>query len=204
MVDGGHDLPDLLGDREPVVVRKQRARPRNWYQKLPRWVREYAIELGLALAILAAIFLLVEPWDIRVALFGWARRVYSGLSDSLGAAGRAVIDWVRSLTLSDATAVVILLVVSLIALWRVRWRIIHSERYWSTSCPRCGLSELRRVRRHLTGYLLKRVGFPVARYHCSNCAWSGLRIRKRETASPGFLEPPAAEAAFTGESQDTP
>lgn len=191
MVDGGHDLQDVLGDKKPGVVRRQRARPRTWNQKLPGWTREYAIELGLALAILTAIFLLVEPWDIRATLFRWARRAYSGLAGSLGEAGRAVIDWARGLTLSDATAVAILLVVSLVALWRVRWRIIHSERYWSTSCPQCGLSELRRVRRRLAGYLLKRVGFPVARYHCSNCAWSGLRIRKRETASPGFLEPPA-------------
>ena len=45
---------------DPVVGTKRRSRRRKWYQRLPSWVREYSVELGLSLAVLAAIFLLVD------------------------------------------------------------------------------------------------------------------------------------------------
>ncbi len=191
---GGHKMNDEVGLKRIDDPKMKRVRPRRWHQKLPGWVGEYSVEIGLVIAVLTAIFLLVEPWAIRATLFRWVRRAFSGLSDSLGTVGRRIADWARGLTLSDATAVGILLLVLLIAIWRVRWRIVHSERFWSTSCPRCGLSELQRVRRRLTGRLLSRVGLPVARYQCGNCAWTGLRIRKSSTTSPSFLEPPTTES----------
>jgi predicted RNA-binding Zn-ribbon protein involved in translation (DUF1610 family) len=190
MVAGGHKAGNEMREERLDYPKTKRARPRRWYQNLPGWVGEYSVEIGLVIAVLAAIFLLVEPWAIRATLFRWVSRAYSGLSGSLGVFLRTIVDWARGLTLSDATAVGILLLVLLIAIWRARWRIIHNERFWSTSCPRCGLSELNRVRRNLTGRLLASVGFPVARYQCGNCAWTGLRIRKRQTSSPGFVDPP--------------
>lgn len=168
---------------DPVVVAKRRSRRRKWYQRLPPWIGEYAVELGLGLAILAAIFLLVEPWDIRVTVFRWARSIFRALSGFLGEIASRMSNWAGGLTLSDATAFVILSVVLLISLWRVRWRIIRNERFWSDSCPKCGRSGLHRIHRRLFGRVLEILGFPVARYRCNHCRWRGLRIRNREEDS---------------------
>jgi len=182
VVSGRDSTQEKMVD-DPVVVTKRRSRRRKWYQRLPSWVRGYSVELGLGLAILAAIFLLVEPWDIRVTIFGWALSAIEALSGFMDGIASRVSNWARNLTLSDATAFVILAVVILIALWRVRWRIIRNERLWSDSCPRCERSELHRIHRRLFGRVLGILGFPVARYRCSHCKWKGLRIRKRAKSS---------------------
>jgi predicted RNA-binding Zn-ribbon protein involved in translation (DUF1610 family) len=176
-------------------VHHRRVRRRKWYQRLPPWVREYAVEIGLVVAVLIAIFLLVEPWDIRETLFRWARQSWRAFSGFLDAVVSALIAGVGSLTLSDATAVGILLVVVFVAIWRLRWRIIQSERLWSTACPQCGLPELHRIHRRLGGRMLGVLGFPVGRYHCRHCGWKGLRIRKTRTV-PSSLPQPLADQSL--------
>jgi hypothetical protein len=183
VVSGSRDNSQEEMVDDPVVVTERRSRRRKWHQRLPSWVWKYSVELGLGLAILVAIFLLVEPWDIRVTIFGWARSAFEALSGFLGGTASRVSNWARGLTLSDATAFVILFGVMLIALWRVRWRIIRNERFWSDSCPQCARSELHRIHRRLFGRVLGILGFPVARYRCSHCRWRGLRIRKRAKGS---------------------
>jgi hypothetical protein len=157
---------------------------------VPPWMREYSIEIGLGVAVLIAIFLLVEPWEIRATVFRWVKRLVDSLSVFVGGFRDRVVDWVVGLTLSDATAVVILLGVLLVAYFRVRWRVINSRRYWSTICPECGFSQLHRIHRHFRGRVMQILGFPVARYQCGNCGWRGLRIRKARTAPSGLRQPP--------------
>jgi predicted RNA-binding Zn-ribbon protein involved in translation (DUF1610 family) len=153
-------------------------------------MQEFSIEIGLAIAVLVAIFLLVEPWEIRKTVFRWFRRLFGSLSGFLGGVRDALVNWWVGLTLSDATAFLILLGVLLVSYWRLRWRIIHTERYWSITCPECGFSELHRIHRRLRGRLVQLMGFPVARYQCSNCGWRGLRIRKARTALSALHKPP--------------
>lgn len=191
MVAGGFDLDEREEDRpRERSGRRHRAHRRRWYQRLPPWVRGYAVEIGLVAAVLIAIFLLVEPWDIRETLFRWARRSWQAFSAFFDATVRTLIEGVGRLTLSDATAVAILLGVVLVALWRLRWRIVQSERLWSTSCPQCDLPELHRIHRRLGGRMLSLLGLPVGRYHCRHCGWKGLRIRKTRTAPSTLPQPP--------------
>ena len=193
VTDGGRFPEQNPADEQGVVVkRRSRGRRRRWYQKAPLWWQEYRVEMGLATAVLIAIFLLVEPWDIRESLFAFTRRLMSALSSTVGEAGRAVFDWMRSLTLSDATAVVILMGVVFAAAWRVRWRVMRSERFWSSHCPQCDSTELHRIRRRFPDRLLGKLGFPVRRYRCSGCGWQGLRIYKKGSAVASLPEPPAA------------
>lgn len=167
----------------PTPSRHGRVRRRKWFHRLPPLVREFAVELGLVTAVLLAVFLLLEPWDIREALYRRAAQSWNALSASLDAATRTVVAAIGRLTLSDATAVVLLLFVVLIGLLRLRWRIIHMQRLWNTACPKCGLLELRRIHRRLVGRLLGALGLPVGRYRCHGCGWEGLRIRKARIIS---------------------
>ena len=70
VVAGGSDSHEGREGR-PIErsSRQVRVRRRKWYRRLPPWARDYAVEIGLVVAVLIAIFLLVEPWDIRETLF---------------------------------------------------------------------------------------------------------------------------------------
>ena len=194
MANGVHELEKQADGKQVAAERhssRRRRRRRRWYEKLPAWVREYWIEWALVSAVLVAIFLLVEPWQIRASLFTLARSGMGLLSSTLGAAVRSVFAWARGLTLSDATAVMILLGVLVIAGWRLRYRVVNSERYWHTHCPECGSSLLHRTHRRFGDRVLGRLGFPVRRYSCSSCGWRGLRIHNKAGAPFRMPQPPA-------------
>jgi hypothetical protein len=193
VVAGGFDLEEHNEERPSErYSRRHRAHRRRWYQRLPPWLQEYAVEVGLVAAVLIAIFLLVEPWDIRETFFRWARRSWLAFSGFFDGTVRALISGVHGLTLSDATAVAILMGVVLVALWRLRWRIIQSERLWSSSCPQCDFPELHRVHRRLGGRMLGILGLPVGRYRCRHCGWKGLRIRKAKPAPASLPQRPGS------------
>lgn len=194
-MDSGKDSSERNpGDRaqRSMVKRRSRSTWRSWFRKTPPWVREYWIEIGLTAAVVVAVFLLVEPWDIRVTILRWARGILGSLWANVGEKGRALARWLKSLTLSDATAFLILVGVLFVASWRVRWRVIRTERFWNTACPRCKQGALQRIHRRFLGRFLGLLGFPVARYRCENCGWKGLRIRKRQGASVSLSQPPPA------------
>lgn len=193
-MDSGRDESERdLGDRgqRRTVKRRSRSRWRGRFRKMPLWAQEYWIEIALTAAILIAIFLLVEPWDIRVTVLRWVRGTLGVFLANVGETGRAFASWFRGLTLSDATAFLILAGVLIVAIWRVRWRVIRTERLWNTACPRCKQSDLHRIHRRFWGRVLGALGFPVARYRCGNCDWKGLRIRRRRGGAASLPRPPA-------------
>lgn len=72
-----------------------------------------------------------------------------------------------------------LLVVGLLGgFLRLRWRINYNPRYWHNHCPNCGKSgdNLHRSRRNGFDRLVGQFGFPVRRYICHSCHWTGPRI----------------------------
>ena len=196
MAAGKQEPKSRIDGQDAVVKRRSRRRSwrsrlRHWYRGAPPWMREYSVEIGLCTAILIALFLLVEQWDIRVTLFAGVRRIWSTLSGGLGEAGGVLVNWARGLTLSDALGFTMLLGVGLIAGWRLRWRAVRNERFWSTHCPECDSAELRRIHRRLPGQVLGALGFPVGRYRCSKCGWKGLRIRSKRIERSSLPKPPA-------------
>ena len=166
MVGGGH---------EQEAMGTGRRRRRRWTDKLPPWTKEYAVEIGMGGAVLLAIFLLVEPWDLRQTILGWLTATADALSASLWNFGVTVVN---RLTLSDGIAVIILIAVVLAAGARLRWRILYNPKYWNQTCPRCQSTELKRIHRRWYERLAGRLGWPIRRYQCSQCDWRGARIVK--------------------------
>ncbi len=194
MVAGGFDMnEDNRAGSAARPSRYDQGPRKGWYQGLPAPLREYAVEIGLLAMVLVAVFLLLEPWDIRATLRRWAVHSSDALTAFLDAATDSLFAAVGRLTLSDATAVILLLVVGLVSVLRLRWRLIHSERLWNTACPKCGYSKLHRIHRRMGGRLLSALGIPVGRYYCRNCKWQGLRIRRPPSARASLPQAPAGK-----------
>ena len=156
MTDGKKNDPNSESIDQEIIVTRRRRRRRPF--ELPQWSTEYWVEVAIIAAILFAIFLLVEPWDIREGLFALTQRLINALSGTLGGTVSRFVNWFRSLTLSDATAFVILLFVAVLAAWRTRWRMVRNPRLWSTHCPECNSTDIHRIHRRWS----ERIALPVS------------------------------------------
>jgi ribosomal protein S27AE len=155
---------------------KRSARSRHKKSRIPPWIRDYRVELGLALTFLFAIFLLIEQWEIRKTLYIVAFRLINSIEKSTSTIWNTFFQWFKGLTLSDATAIILLAGVIIIAGLRLRWRINRSPRLQSTHCPQCNAGGLKRIHRRLLERLPTLVGIPARRYLCGQCGWRGMRI----------------------------
>ena len=138
--------------------------------------REYCFEIIWLLVVALGIFLLVERMNIRQSLWGWLRLLIGVLESSGQRLAATIVGAIRSTTLSDFIGYVLISLAMVAMAWRIRWRIMHSPRWTTEVCPRCG-GHISRVRRHLTDRLINLI-IPVRRYRCreKGCGWSGLRV----------------------------
>jgi hypothetical protein len=143
--------------------------------KRPFW-REYLAEIILAGIILIGIFLLVERMDIRVTLWHGLSTLLGGLTSGLELVIGQSVQRITSMTLSDLVGLTLIVVAVVAVLWRVRWRLIHDQRFASDTCPRCG-GELHRIHRTRLDHIVN-LFVPARRHRCKNkdCDWSGLRF----------------------------
>jgi uncharacterized integral membrane protein len=159
-------------------VRRRRRSGRRTKLSVPRFFREWWVELLVALLIVVVVFLLVERMSIRQSLLAGASGFLAGLGELLSTVVGSIADFVRGTPLSNLTAYVLLLGVIGLAAWRLRWRLMTSPRLTVQACPRCG-GELHRIRRRSRDRLVDRF-VPVRRYQCRNkeCRWRGLRVHR--------------------------
>lgn len=167
------DGPSPSGSTSPSETRQPRVTG-----LLARFWSEWRVEVLIGLIVLLAVFLLVEQMQIRQTLLGWLRQGLQVLETSGGKLAHGVVSFVRSTTLSDLTAYVLLLIALFVVIWRVRWRLLTMPRFTGRDCPGCG-GPLHRVHRRPVDRIVN-LFVPVARYRCKNrdCAWHGLRVRK--------------------------
>lgn len=139
---------------------------------MKRRVSDWRLEIILLGLLVFAVFLLLEQGSIRDTLWGWLNRVVSAAGNALGIVTNAVL----SRTISDLLGMALIVLVLVLARWRLRWRIQRSSSLTAKTCPVCS-SDLHRVHRHWGDRVISRLIAPAHRYVCKNgsCGWSGLR-----------------------------
>jgi hypothetical protein len=188
------------GSNEPKVSGKLvRQRKRRFHERIPNWIIDYAVELGIGAAILIAVFLLLEPWNLRECLISLIKLLIGKITMSLNS---FIANFINRLSLSDAIGILILLGVTIVIIFRIRWRILNNDHFWSDHCPRCDSSGLKRVRRYWFDRLIGVFGIPVRRYRCSDCKWRGLRVyvhtgRRRLKVQYPQIDPPGDNSLFS-------
>ena len=146
---------------------------------MKKLLKEYRIEAIAVLLALVGVFLLVEQFEIRATL----RKILTDSTGWLANLARTLLDgfsnYIRGFTLSDAIGWLLIFSAAAFIVWRFRYHYLRSERWLSTTCPRCG-SPLHRIHRSKLDRLLAKIFLPHAgRYLCANsaCRWSGLCCR---------------------------
>lgn len=86
------------------------------------------------------------------------------------------LDILRAYGLMPPIGLVGLVVATVLAARRLRWRINHTPRFYKDHCPRCGSHDLQRTPRRPFERRIANTGIPVRRYICVDCHWRGTRI----------------------------
>jgi predicted RNA-binding Zn-ribbon protein involved in translation (DUF1610 family) len=143
--------------------------------KLREFAREYIVELVASFLALLGIFLLVERMEIRVTILRLLRLTGRTVTGAIDAVVNAIVHRVSSITTSDLIGLGLIVLAIVVALWRVRVRLM--QRYAEHACPVCG-GDLRRLHRRWSDRLVSLL-LPVGRYRCRNkeCGWEGPRVR---------------------------
>lgn len=143
-----------------------------------RVLREWRIELIMLLAVLIAIFLLVERLEIRSTV----QEGLQAMASWMGGTVETIAAYVIPNSASDAIGMLLIVAVLLMARWRVRWRLLRTPSLASRTCPRCG-TPLHRIHRTPPDRLLSVIAAPVRRFACRNpeCRWTGLRVDASKT-----------------------
>lgn len=135
--------------------------------------RNWRVEIILVVALALGLFLLLERITIRAALIGWA----GDLLSATGVVLRSAAGLFLPRSLSDFFGFLLITGVVVLAVRRVRWRLMNSPSLTAKRCPKCG-SSLHRVHRTPIDRAISRLFVPVHRYLCSKpeCRWRGLRV----------------------------
>jgi hypothetical protein len=159
---------------------------------MKRFLKENSIELIAGFLVLAGVFLMVEPFEIREALLSAITKIVNAILSTInqvliGAGNRAA-----SLTTSDLIGIMLVLLAGGVIVWRIRHRFITGKRWAIDICPKC-TKPIMRVHRNWRDRFLSATFLPGARrYRCTDptCGWSGLlhrhlhlRRRRPEQAS---------------------
>lgn len=163
-------------DHTDFLRRRKRRRSRGWQTIATIW-SEWRVEIVVVVAVLLAIFLLVERVQIRQVVTSGIRQGLQGVDRLVGEIVQRISGWVQDTTLSDLASYVLLIAASAFAVFRLRWRLMRMPRLQTRACPRCG-SGLHRIHRRTADRLIS-LYVPVRRYECKNddCRWQGLRVK---------------------------
>ena len=135
--------------------RRKKSSPWNWRG---RW-----LDALLVLSLAAGLFFLLLP-------------AFHTTDATVTRQDESLIDQLIRLQLSVFLAVVFLAAAIVGGAFLFRYRINHRQSLWENHCPNCNQNELARARRKRRDRAIGWVGFPVRRYICRNCHWTGARI----------------------------
>jgi hypothetical protein len=153
--------------------REHGRRPEN---SLRRVFCAYRFEIIWLLIAVAGAILLFDRWQIHHLVTKWLEMTHSAVVGLLSAIDRSLAEFVAETSPAELVGFVLVVLALLALVMRVRWRMMHSQRLTTLSCPRCGGS-IHRVHRRMPDRLLS-LFLPSRRYRCGNseCRWQGLRV----------------------------
>ena len=137
------------------------------------FIREYKLELLAVFIAVIGLFILVDPFGLRVDIFG----VFDGLKSSLSTLKGSITSYFSQFSAMDVFGWLMVIAGIAFGFWRGRYRFQESELYNSRDCPKCG-SPIKRTRRRRFDRFFSTILFiPFHRYICSDyeCGWIGLR-----------------------------
>jgi predicted RNA-binding Zn-ribbon protein involved in translation (DUF1610 family) len=178
----------LQEDRPSGEFRRHRSARRRSLSPLLLFLKAYWVEVLIVAGLILAIFLLFEQMNIRAALVRGLGAMASGGQSAIARVFASLTNFRSRLGLSELVAIPMLIAVSVLLVYRLRWRLQHTESVVSLHCPRCG-GALHRVHRRFSDKAIS-ILVPVRRYRCASpdCGWSGRRVsthtgRRRPTPS---------------------
>lgn len=145
-----------------------------------KFLKEFRVELIALLVAALGVFLLVEPFSIRLTVLRWLSQSVEWLKTAGGGALGTVIQYIQRLTISDFLGWALVIFAAVFVAWRLRVRFRKAFLWKADACPLCG-SHLRRIHRRRFDRMMVLLLLPHAhRYLCSDpqCGWSGLRYGK--------------------------
>lgn len=161
----------------------RRRRSKKNQNRLLGTVRAVPELLWLAIAIIGIFLLTVYP-QARAAMTSAAEQAVDTVTPTARQLRALLLTAVTTTTPVELFGLMLVLVGALAILYRLRWRLIHSQSLTEVLCPRCG-GKIHRVHRHNVDRLVNRF-LPVHRYRCWNdaCKWEGLRVRDPSRPAP--------------------
>jgi len=159
-----HTLSDEPTDSDYAII--------NFFKK-------YRVEVFAVCLLAVGIFLLVERWEIKwaiyVQLLWWSQRINE--------VGSRIISVATSVQKSDIVGLILMCVAVYLITWRMRWRAITRYRHlhldFKTHCPKCG-DHLRRVPERVMHRVLEFVfRVRIRPFSCEKCQFHSSRWDRR-------------------------
>ena len=153
--------------------RKELTKPRHniFYE-------EYSFEIKVVILFTLGIFLLVEELEIKQYIFEFIRIIFFAIGNGIKWLRDFILFLIKQFEVSDIVGIsLILYVIYLVA---NRWRDRMIERYLDlNSCPKCGTSEMHRIKKDWNHKLLSVLYFVnVKHYQCKKCSHKEIKLVK--------------------------
>lgn len=140
---------------------------------LSRWIRPYRVELAGLVLLGLGIFLLVERFKIRVAVYNFLVRAVEWVIATAKWLWQAAVHIVYHTEQSDVVGIFLIIVAFMLLghRWRVRAIARHVEIDSLEGCPRCG-DVIRPIRRNFINRCMELLlWIKIQRHACTKCAF---------------------------------
>jgi len=161
---------------EPEIKKVHRKSKRHKISLL----REFSVEIFIALIFLFGLFLLFEKMEIKSVVFQGVVSFFQAISHWLSHLFAMLLGRMGEFETSDIVGTILIVIAFILLSVRVRAKAIYrlSE---LPSCPECD-GDLILVHRNLYQRIVGKIFWlKIRRYKCKSCDFDGLRLRSKNS-----------------------